>query len=324
MTRIAQITQTGGPEVIQFQDIELPPPGAGEVRLRQQAVGLNFVDTYFRSGLYPVQLPTGLGIEAAGTIEAVGEGVTQFQPGDRAVYFGSAMGAYAEARNMPARNLLAIPDGISTEIAAAVVAKGCTVECLVERCARVQPGMTVLVHAAAGGVGLILVQWLKAIGATVIGTVGSEAKAEAAREAGADHIILYRQQDTAKTVRELTNGAGVPVVLDGVGGATWQQSLDSTATRGLIVSYGNASGQVTGVNLGTLASAGSIFVTRPTLFHYYQDPAERQAGIARLWQMLNDGKITVTIGQRWPLLQVADAHHALEARETTGSTLLIP
>lgn len=324
MTQTAIITHTGGPEVIQFKDIELPPPAAGEVRVRHQAIGLNFVDTYFRSGLYPAPLPTGIGMEAAGIVEAVGPGVTSFHPGDRVATFGPAPGAYAQARNIAAANLLPVPDAISSDVAAAAVLKGCTVECLVERCAQVKSGQTVLVHAAAGGVGLLLVQWLKAIGATVIGTVGSDAKAELARSMGADHIIHYRHEDTAQSVRRLTDGAGVPVVFDGVGAATWQQSLASTATRGLVISYGNASGPVTGVNLATLASAGSLFVTRPTLFNYYQQPAEAAAGVNRLWQMLMSGKVQVSIGQRFPLLAAADAHRALESRATTGSTLLIP
>lgn len=324
MAKVASIHQTGGPEVIGFADVVLPPPGPGEARLRHTAIGVNFIDTYHRNGLYPLALPSGLGVEAVGVVEAVGEGVTAVRPGDRCGYFGAGPGAYAEERNLPAELLLPIPDRIPDDVAAAAMLKGCTAEFLVERCARVQPGWTVLVQAAAGGVGLFLVQWLKAIGATVIGTVGSADKAEIARKAGADHVILYREEDPAKRVRAITNGEGVPVVFDGVGHDTWEQSLDSTAFRGLVVSYGNASGPVTGVALGTLNSKGSLYCTRPTLFHYYRTPDERRAGIARLWQMVETGHIEVTVGQRWPLAQVADAHRALESRATTGSTILVP
>lgn len=324
MEKAAIIPETGDPDVIRIENIELPPPDPGEVRLRHKAIGLNFVDTYFRSGLYPLPLPFTSGVEAAGIIEAIGPDVADLRPGDRVATFGPAPGACVTARNIAANQLLKLPDDIDFETAAAAILKGCTTEALVERCAKVQSGMTALVHAAAGGVGLILVQWLKALGVTVIGTVGSKAKADLAQQAGADHIILYDREYTASRVRELTGGAGVPIIFDGVGAATWQQSIDSISPRGLLISYGNASGPVTGVNLGTLANAGSIFITRPTLFHYYQQPAERQAGVERLWQMIRSNQIRITVGQRWPLEQLADAHRALEARQTTGATLIIP
>lgn len=324
MARIARIDATGGPEAIVWHDQPLPPPGAGEVRVRHTAVGLNFIDTYHRRGIYPVDLPATLGVEAAGVVEAVGDGAANFAPGDRVAYFGPERGAYATERNIAAASLFAIPDDIDDETAAAVLLKGCTAEFLAERCAKVEAGWPVLVHAAAGGVGLILVQWLKAIGATVIGTVGSEQKAAEARAAGCDHVILYRTEDTAARVRELTGGAGVRVVFDGVGMATWEASLDSCGLRGLIVNYGNADAPVGGVNLGVLAMKGSLYNSRPMLYHYYARPDERAAGVARLWDMLRSGRVKVTIGQRYPLAEVARAHADLEARRTTGSTILQP
>jgi NADPH2:quinone reductase len=292
--------------------------------MRNHAIGLNFIDTYHRRGIYPVALPTGLGLEAAGVVEAVGEGVTQFKTGDRVCSFGPAMGAYSEARNIAAASLFSTPDDISDEIAAAALLKACTTEFLVERCAKVQPGWPVLVHAAAGGVGLLLVQWLKHVGATVIGTVSTEAKAEAARAAGADHVILYTREAVAPKVRELTGGAGVRVTFDGIGMATWEASLDSTGRRGLVVNYGNADAPVGGVNLGILAQKGSLYNTRPTLFDYYAEAGERAAGAARVWQLLRDGTLSVTIGQRYALQDAAQAHIDLEGRKTTGSTVLMP
>ncbi|MFD1610896.1 quinone oxidoreductase family protein [Sphingomonas tabacisoli] len=324
MARAAVIERSGGPDVIEWRDVSLPPPGPGEVRLRHTAVGLNFIDTYHRGGIYPLTFPSGLGVEAAGVVEAVGEGVTDWKPGDRAATFGPALGAYATERNVAAASLLPIPEDVSDEIAAAALLKGCTAEFLVERCARVESAWPVLVHAAAGGVGLILVQWLRAIGARVIGTVSSDDKANQAREAGADEIVFYTREDTAKRVRELTDGKGVRVVFDGVGMSTWEASLGSLQPRGLLVSYGNAGGPVTGVNLGILAQKGSLFVTRPTLFSYYVTPEERRAGVARLWEMIRSGKVRIAIGQRYPLEQAAQAHRDLEGRATTGSTILLP
>lgn len=324
MARVAQIHALGGPEVIQWIDVDLPAPGPGEVQVRHTAVGLNFIDTYHRRGIYPVELPSGLGVEAAGVVEAVGEGVTGFKVGDRVGDFGPHRGAYATHRNLPADVLLPIPDDIDDETAAAALLKGCTVEALVERCAHVQPGWPVLVHAAAGGVGLILVQWLKAIGAVVIGTVSTEEKAEQARAAGADHVINYLTENTAERVRALTEGKGVRVVFDGVGMATWESSLDSCGLRGLIVSYGNADAPVGGVNLGVLALKGSLFNTRLMFYHYYQEPAERAAGVARVWEMIRSGAVKIHVGQRYPLEQAGQAHADLEGRKTTGSTILVP
>jgi NADPH2:quinone reductase len=322
--RHAMITRTGGPEVIEWRDIDLPAPGAGEVLVEHTAVGLNFIDTYHRRGIYPVDLPGALGVEAAGRIIAVGAGVATLAPGDRVATFGPSRGAYATARLYPAGVLFKLPDAIDDATAAAAALKACTVEFLVDRCAKVQAGWPVLVHAAAGGVGLLLVQWLKHGGATVIGTVSTEEKANLARAAGADHVINYSHDNVAARVRELTGGTGVRVAFDGVGMATWEASLKSTGKRGLVVSYGNADAPVTGVSLGALATAGSIFVTRPTLFDYYADPAERVAGSARVWSMIASGAVKVTIGQTYALENVAQAHADLEARKTSGSTILLP
>ena len=324
MARVARIETTGGPEVIRFHDVELPAPGAGEALVRNSAVGLNFIDTYHRRGIYPVTLPAELGVEGVGVVEAVGDGVTDVAPGQRVGYFGPERGAYATHRLIAATSLFPLPDDIDDETAAAALLKGCTAEFLVERCAKVQPGWPVLVHAAAGGVGLILVQWLKAIGATVIGTVSTEDKAAKARAAGADHIVFYQEEDTAARVRELTGGAGVRVVFDGVGMSTWEASLDSCGIRGLIVNYGNADAPVGGISLGILATKGSLYNTRPMLYHYYAGPEERAAGVARLWVMLRTGKVKISIGQRYRLEDVGQAHRDLEGRRTTGSTLLLP
>jgi NADPH2:quinone reductase len=321
MARVARITQTGGPEVIEWIDVDLPAPGPGEVRFRSTAVGLNYIDTYHRSGLYPMALPSGLGLEAAGVVEAVGADV-EFKIGDRVATFGPALGAYATERNVAASSLFLLPDDIDDVTAAAGLLKGCTTEFLVERCGKVQPGWDVLVHAAAGGVGLLLVQWLKHTGARVIGTVSTPEKADAARAAGADEIILYTEEAVAPRVRALTDGAGVRVTFDGIGAATWDASLDSTGRRGLIVNYGNADGPVTGVNLGILAQKGSLFNTRPTLFDYYALREERAAGSEYVWDMFRKGIIKVTVGQTYPLEEARQAHIDLEGRRTTGSTVL--
>lgn len=322
--KAVQISEQGSPDVIQWVDVDLPSPGPGEVRMRNTVVGLNFIDTYHRGGVYKVKLPSALGVEAAGVVEEVGEGVTDFRVGDRVCTFGLVVGAYATARNIAASMLFHVPDDISDEIAAASILKGCTTEFLVERCAKVEAGWPVLVHAAAGGVGLLLVQWLKNVGTTVIGTVSTPEKAELARAAGADHIIDYSHEDVGARCRELTNGAGVRVVFDGVGQDTWEASLKSVGRRGLVISYGNASGPVSGVDLRALANAGSAFATRPTLFDYYVDPAERAAGAARVFEMIRSGAVNVDIRQRYALADVAQAHRDLEARKTTGSTILLP
>lgn len=322
--RQAIIREHGGPDVIQWEDVTLADPGEGEVRMRNTAVGLNMIDTYHRKGVYPVELPSGLGLEAAGVVEAVGPGVTNLKEGDRVVTFGPMLGAYSTARNMPADRLFPLPDGVADDIAAAAFLKGCTTEFLVERCGKVQSGWPVLVHAAAGGTGQLLCQWLKHIGAEVIGTTSSAEKAEKAKAAGADHVILYTEEEVAPKVREITGGKGVRVVIDGVGKDTWETSLDSLAPRGLQISFGNASAPVGPTDLAILAQKGSLFTTRPTLFDYYSDPVDAQAGAARLFSLLADGVLTVEIGQRYALEDAAQAHIDLEGRKTFGSTVLLP
>jgi NADPH:quinone reductase len=314
----------GGPELLEAEHIDLPRPGEGEVLVRHEAVGLNFIDTYHRSGLYKLPLPSGLGGEAAGVVEAVGEGVTGFREGHRVGYFTGPLGSYATHRTIAADRVVRLPDALSAEQAAAILLKGCTAEFLVERCARVEAGQAVLVHAAAGGVGSILVQWLKAIGATVIAHAGDSRKAALAKELGADHALWCPMAALAAEVRALTDGMGVPVVLDGVGAASWKASLGAAARRGLLVTYGNASGPVPAFTALDLLSAGSIFVTRPTLGDYCKTAGEMRASADRLFEMVEKGAVTVRIGATFPLLEAAAAHRALEARATTGSTVLIP
>lgn len=321
--KVVRLTATGDPEVIEWTTVDLPAPAAGEVLVEHTAVGLNMIDTYHRRGIYPMALPSGLGVEAAGRVVAVGEGVNELALGDRVASFGPDLGAYATGRIYKAASLFKLPNAISDEVAAAAILKACTVEFLVERCAHVRAGMPVLVHAAAGGVGLLLVQWLKHVGATVIGTVSTKQKADVARAAGADHVINYAVDPVAPRVRELTDGAGVRVTFDGVGMDTWEASLDSTGKRGLIVNYGNASAPVSGISLGVLAQKGSLYNTRPMLYHYYEDPAERAAGAARVWELIANGTLAVTIGQTYALDDVAQAHRDLEGRKTTGSTVLV-
>jgi NADPH:quinone reductase len=322
--RVCTIERVGGPEVLEWRDVELSgEPANDEVLIRHTAVGLNYIDTYFRTGTYPMPLPGGIGSEAAGVIERVGEGVHGFGIGDRVAYF-SGPGAYATHRLIGTQTLVKLPDDIDDRTAAAALLKGCTAEYLVERCAQVQPGETVLVHAVAGGVGLLLVQWLKAIGARVIGTTSSAAKAELARGYGCDEIILYTQEAIAPRVRALTGGRGVRVVIDGIGRATFEASLDSLCPRGLMISYGNASGLVGDIDFGILGRKGSVFATRPSLFHYYATRDEVDAGSARLFEMIRSGKVEVRVDQTYPLEDAARAHRDLEARATTGSTVLLP
>lgn len=316
--------RTGGPEVIEREDIEIRSPGPGEISVRHRAVGLNFIDTYQRSGLYEVPLPSGMGSEAAGIVEAVGEAVTDLAVGDRVAYPAGPIGAYATVRTIPAASLIKLPDAIDDRTAAAVMLKGMTVDMLVGPCAKVQPGQWVLVHAAAGGVGSLLVPWLKAIGARVIAHTGSEEKAARAKALGADHALSCAFEVLPEQVKALTGGRGVEVALDSVGKASWEASLQSMAPRGLVVSYGNASGPVPAFQPLVLSRGGSLFLTRPTLFHYIADREERDASAARLFAMIESGKVPVEIGQTFPLADAAEAHRALEARATTGSTILLP
>lgn len=322
--KAVQITETGGPEVMKLVDVDLPPPERDQVRIRHTAIGLNFIDTYHRSGLYKLPLPTGLGLEAAGVVEAVGQGVNHLRVGDRVAYGNGPMGAYAEARNAPANRVSKIPDGIDDETAAAMMLKGMTVRYLLRETYKVEPGDTILWHAAAGGVGLIATQWAKAIGATVIGTVGSEEKAGLARAHGCDHIINYQHEDVAKRVRELTDGKGVPVVYDGVGQSTLMASLDSLKPRGLLVSFGNASGPVKNFDIVILSVKGSLYLTRPTLGTYVAEDEALQASASDLFEMVASGKVKIEVNQRYPLSEVVQAHRDLEGRKTTGSTVIVP
>jgi len=316
--------QTGGPEVLKTVDVPIPQPGPGQILVRHQAVGVNFIDTYHRTGLYPVKLPSGLGMEAAGVVEKVGEGVTRFAVGDPVVYSSGPLGAYAEYNVTSAERAVKPPAGIDAKVAAAVLLKGMTAEFLVRRCFPLKAGQTALVHAAAGGVGQILVQWAKHIGATVIATVGSLAKAEVARSLGADHVILYGEQDVPTEVRTITGGRGVEVAYDSVGAATFEGTLASLARRGMFVSYGNASGPAPAVEPLRLQRAGSVFLTRPTLFDYTATQAELDDSAGALFDLITKGIIKVEVGQTFPLAQAADAHRALESRATVGATVLIP
>ena len=314
----------GGPEVMQLEPLMLPPPAGLEVRIRHEAIGLNYIDTYHRSGLYPLPLPSGLGNEAAGTVEAVGEKVTEFRRGDRVGYFTGPLGAYASHRNVDCRLLVRLPDWLGAEQAAATMLKGVTAEYLIERCAKVESGQWVMVYAAVGGVGSIMLPWLKASGARIIAYTGSEAKAQLALSLGAEHSLCGPLDGIADEVLRLTNRHGAQVVFDGVGAASWQTSLACVARRGLIVSYGNASGPVPPFTALDLLRAGSIFVTRPTLGDYAPTPEAIRASAARLFEMLKSKVVKVHIGARFLLAEAEDAHRAIESRATTGSTVLIP
>lgn len=324
MTYAIRLHQTGGPEVLRWEEIDVPPPAAGEARVRHDAVGLNFIDTYHRTGLYPLPLPSGIGLEAAGVVEAVGAGVSEVQVGDRVAYAGGPVGAYAEVRNIPAHRLLKLPESINFNTAAAMMLQGLTAAYLLRRTYRVQPGDAVLIHAAAGGVGLIASQWAKALGATVIGTVGSAAKSELAKAHGCDHVINYSTENFTQRVREITGGEGVAVVYDGVGKDTFIGSLDSLRPMGTMVSYGNASGPVPPLDLILLSQKGSLFVTRPTLMNYTAKRADLEVLGADLFEMVGAGKVRIEINQTYPLAEAAQAHRDLEARKTTGSTILLP
>lgn len=315
--------RTGGPEVLEVVDLPTPEPGPGQVLVRHEAVGINFIDTYHRTGLYPVKLPCTPGGEAAGVIEAVGDGVVRHKVGDRVAYM-SGFGAYAEANVVAADRAVRIPDGFDSRIAAAILLKGMTTEAFIRRTYPVKAGETVLVHAAVGGVGQIMTQWLKALGAEVIATVGSEAKAAKARELGADHVVLYREQDVAAEVRRITGGKGVPVAYDSVGKDTFEGTLASLARRGLFVSFGNASGPVPPFAPGRLAQGGSLYLTRPTLFDYVATTEELDASAAAVFDIVASGKVKIEIGQTFPLADARKAHEALESRSTVGASLLIP
>ncbi len=323
MPHAIRFHQTGGPEVLCWEEVAVGDPAPGEARVRHEAIGLNFSDTYHRGGLYPLPLPSGLGREGAGVVEAVGEGVTDIKPGDRVAYGTGPLGAYSEVRCMPADKLHKLPDGIDFKTGAAMMLQGMTTAYLLLHTYPVQPGDKVLIHAAAGGVGLIACQWAKALGATVIGTVSSEAKAELARKHGCDHVILYTQEDVASRVREIT-GEGVAVVYDGVGKDTFMGSLDSLRRRGLLVTFGNASGAVPPFDPLLLSKKGSLFVTRPVLDHYSSTRAELLGLGQALFDVVLSGKVKIEVNQTYALADAAQAHRDLEARKTTGSTVLLP
>jgi NADPH2:quinone reductase len=324
MTRAIRIHKNGGPEVLQFEDVQLAAPARGEARVRHTVVGVNYIDTYHRGGLYPLPMPSGLGSEAAGVVEAVGPGVDYLKPGDRVAYCMGGVGAYSESRVIAADRLVPLPDDISDRDAAALMLKGLTVQYLFRQTFPLKGGETILFHAAAGGVGLIACQWAKALGVTLIGTTSSDAKAQAAKQAGAAHVIVYTRENFVDRVKELTGGKGVPVVYDGVGKDTFAGSLDCLQPRGMFVSFGNASGPVAAFNLGILAQKGSLYATRPTLATY---SATREALLAmsnEMFALVRAGRLKADVRQEFPLAQAADAHRALESRQTTGATLLIP
>ncbi|HUM11751.1 MAG TPA: quinone oxidoreductase [Myxococcaceae bacterium] len=327
MALAVRLRKQGGPEVMALEEVQVPPPGPGEATVRHSAVGLNFIDVYQRNGHYPLQLPSGLGQEAAGVVTTVGPGVSTVRVGERVAYAGAPLGAYAEARNYPADRLVPVPEGVSDEAAAASLLKGLTAWYLVRRTFKVERGQTVLAHAAAGGVGLILCQWLRHLGATVIGTVGSEAKAQLAREAGCTHPLVLdpnNRRELPAKVKELTAGAKVPVVYDSVGKDTFDVSLECLAPFGLMVLFGASSGPVPPFDLQRLAAGGSLYVTRPTLGTYVAKREDLLAGARELFDLVARGVITIHVNQRYPLREVARAHMDLEARKTTGSTVLLP
>ena len=324
MTKAIRIQRIGGPEVMEYVDVDLPEPGTGEVLVRQMACGLNFIDVYFRTGLYPQSLPGALGMEGAGVVEAVGADVAHIKVGDRVAYAARSLGAYAEARVLPADILVKLPESISFETAAAMMLQGLTVQYLFRRTFRLQGGETILFHAAAGGVGLIACQWARALGVTMIGTVGSDEKAALAKENGCVHVINYNKENFVERVKEITDGKGVPVVYDSIGQDTFFGSLDCLAPLGMMVSFGSASGPVLPFGLNELATRGSLFVTRPSLFNYTAKRDDLENMAAELFSMVESGKIKININQRYALKDVAQAHRDLESRKTTGSSILIP
>ena len=324
MTKAVRFHKTGGPEVLMYEDVQVGDPAPDEVRVRNTAIGLNFIDTYHRSGLYPLPLPSGLGLEACAVVEACGKEVTWVKPGDRVGYAGGAPGAYAEVRNIKGDRLVKVPDGIDDKTVAAMMLKGLTVWYLIRRTYRVEKGETVLFHAAAGGVGLIACQWLKALGVTVIGTVGSDEKAKVAKAHGCDHTIVYTRENFVQRVAEITNGKKVPVVYDSVGKDTFMGSLDCLQPRGLLAVFGNGSGPVAAFDLNLLAAKGSLYVSRPTLMTYTARRSDLEAGASELFEVVKSGKVKIEINQTYALKDAGKAHRDLEGRKTTGSTVLRP
>ncbi len=324
MVKAIRIHKAGGPEVLTWEDVAVDKPSAGQILVRHGAVGLNYIDVYHRTGLYPITYPSGIGMEGAGTVEAVGPGVTDLKPGDRVAYASAPLGAYAEARLMPADKVVRVPDAISDRDAAAMMLQGMTVEYLVRRTYPIKRGDTVVIHAAAGGIGLIFCQWAKHLGATVIGTVSSDEKAKLAKTHGCDHTIVYTREDFAKRVREITGGAGVPVVYDSIGKDTFEGSLDCLRPRGLMVSFGNASGPVPPFSPAILGAKGSLYLTRPSLAAYTAARADLIESAKALFGVVTTGAVKIAVNQTYPLKDAAQAHRDLEARKTTGSTVLVP
>lgn len=324
MAKAIQINQLGGPEVLQLVDVEIGEPGSGEVRIQQKACGINLIDTYYRTGLYKHPLPTGLGSEGAGIIEAVGPDVHHLNVGDRVAYAGGPLGAYAECRIMPANGIVKLPDSIGFDTAAAIMLKGLTVQYLFRRTFKLQPGQTILFHAAAGGVGTLACQWAKSLGVKMIGTVGSAAKAALAKANGCEYVINYNEENFVERVKEITAGKGVPVVYDSVGKDTFFGSLDCLSPLGTMVSFGNASGAVPPFSLTELSSRGSLYITRPSLNHYTANRADLDQMAAELFDMIESKKLNIAINQRYALADAVQAHRDLEARNTTGSSILLP
>jgi len=324
MVKAIRIHKAGGPETLTWEEVGLDKPGAGQILVRHGAVGLNYIDVYHRTGLYPLTYPSVIGMEGAGTVEAVGPGVTSLKPGDRVAYASAPVGAYAEARLIAAERVVRVPDAITDQQAAAMMLQGMTVEYLVRRTYPVKRGDTVVIHAAAGGIGLIFCQWAKHLGATVIGTVGSDDKAKLAKAHGCDHTIVYTREDFAKRVRELTGGAGVPVVYDSIGKDTFEGSLDCLRPRGLMVSFGNASGPVASFSPAILGAKGSLYLTRPSLVAYTATRADLEESAKALFDVVTSGAVKIAVNQTYPLKDAAQAHRDLEARKTTGSTVFIP
>lgn len=324
MVKAIRMHEQGGPEVMKLEDVDLPKPDAGQVQIKHTAIGLNYIDTYHRSGLYPLPLPSGIGMEAAGTVEAVGAGVSDFAVGDRVAYAAPPPGSYAEARNLEATKVVKVPDSVDDKLAAAMMLQGMTVQYLIRQIYKVGKGDTILIHAAAGGVGLILCQWAKHLGATVIGTVGSDEKAELAKKNGCDHPIVYTRENFVERVIEITDGKKVPVVYDSIGKDTWPMSLDCIAPTGIMVSFGQASGPIPPVDLGIFAGKGSLKFTRPTLMTYTATKELLDASAADLFDVVGKGAVSVSINQEYALADAVQAHIDLEGRKTTGSTILLP
>ena len=325
MPKAIRIHEYGGPEALRWEEVEVGAPGPGQLRVRHGAVGLNYIDVYHRTGLYPLpSLPWTLGMEGAGQVEAVGKGVTEFKVGDRVAYASPPVGAYAQVRLIPADRVVTLPDAIDDHTAAAMMLQGMTAQYLLRRTYRVQPGDAILLHAAAGGVGLITSQWARHLGATVIGTVGNDEKAELARAHGCQHVIVYSRENFVERVREITGGQGVAVVYDSVGQETFMGSLDCLRPLGMMVSFGNASGPVAPFELGILAAKGSLFLTRPTLMAYTAQRPDLLASAAELFEVVARGAVKIEVRQTYPLAEAAQAHRDLEARRTTGSTVLLP